>query len=201
MTARLLAWGVAAFAVAMMVAGCSVFRPAPITDDLSTWSLVPLPPDPRFVQLAGSHCGDPDAAVGPLAVVLQDRRTVNTSALLTAAGPLHGSCFMTLAAGGGGSSSTDQQLDPIAGAIAIDEQSSGGVADGTAALLGGRAGPDVQIVQLTMSDGRVVTASVGAGHWLAWWPSSLSATRLVALDANGAVLVSIEDPVATGTTK
>jgi hypothetical protein len=52
MTARLLARGVAVFAVATTAVGCSVFRPAPITDDLSTWSLVPLPPDPRFVQLA-----------------------------------------------------------------------------------------------------------------------------------------------------
>jgi hypothetical protein len=126
---------------------------------------------------------------------------VNTSALLTAAGPLHGSCFLTLATGGGGSGSTNQPLDPIAGPIAIDEQSSGGVADGTAALLGGRAGPDVELVQLTMSDGRVVTGSLGTGHWLAWWPSSLSATRLVALDATGGVLVSIDNPVAAGPSK
>jgi hypothetical protein len=188
------------FAV-VAIAGCSVLRPAPITDDLSTWSLVPLPPDPRFVQAAASHCADPDANVGALAVVLQDRRTPNTSALLTVAGPLHGSCFLTLATGGGGSSSTDQQLDALAAPIAVDEQSSGGVADGTASLLGGRAGPDVQVVQLTMSDGRLVTASLGSGHWLAWWPSTLTATKLVAFGADRAVMVTIDHPVAVGPTK
>jgi hypothetical protein len=199
--ARFVASSVAAFVVGTTAVGCSVFGPAPITDDLSTWSVVPLPPDPRFVQLAASRCGDPDAGVGAFGVVLQDRRTASTSALLMTAGPLHGSCFLTLATGGGGSSSSDQQLDPISGPIAVDEQSSGGVADGTAALLGGRAGPQVQRVLLTMSDGRVVTASLGTGHWLAWWPSSLGATKLVALGADGGVLASIDNPAAAGPTK
>jgi hypothetical protein len=200
-TLRGIALGSLGALIAASAAGCSVLRPAPITDDLSTWSVVPLPPDARFLQLAAARCGDPDANVGPLAVVLQDRRTANTSALLTNAGPLHGSCFLTLATGGGGSSATDQALDPMTGPIAIDEQGSGGVADGSAALLGGRVAPNVETVQLTMSDGRVITASLGTGHWLAWWPSSLSAMQLVALGADGAVLATIDKPATPPVSK
>jgi len=58
--------------------------------------------------------------------------------------------------------------------------------------LGGRVAADVTAVTIALADGRTVTASVGGGHWLAWWPGDVGATTVSGLDAAGQIVVEEE---------
>jgi len=39
---------------------------------------------------------------------------------------------------------------------------------------------------------RMAAASVGVGHWLAWWPKETTASKVVAHDGAGAVLATLD---------
>jgi hypothetical protein len=199
MSASRCAARLAALAVLALVAsGCVAFRQGQVTDNLQSWSAIPLAPDERIATEAikSNVCHATDVA-GPVSVVLQDRRTVLTAAFLVAGPGWTGSCLLTLANGNAiGSSGNLASLPAMGQAVALDESANGGVGDGNASLAGGRSIDAVVAVSVELVDGRVVTASVGGGHWLAWWPGDVAITQLVATGADGAVLASIEDPLA-----
>ena len=101
-----------------------------------------------------------------------------------------GSCLLSLGAGASAGWRSGA-FAPMTAAIVIDEQGGGGgaVGAGNATLLGGRMVPNVMRVEIALSDGSTVTASIGNGHWLAWWPAGLLADRISATGANGEVAV------------
>ncbi|MEO8469325.1 MAG: hypothetical protein ABI573_06620 [Chloroflexota bacterium] len=188
--------GLVALAAAALVlaAGCGVARvqQAP-EDDLSTWSAIPLPPDAGLtaqVVSGQSACKDPNG--GPIRVLLQDRRTALTAAFLVSGKDLFGSCFVT--AQGGSSGGSGPLPDPMTAALSIDDSGFGNVAAGTARELGGRVAAGVTRVVVELKDGRMVTASVVGGYWLAWWPNDVAASAVTAFDAAGAEIVIVEPP-------
>ena len=72
-----------------------------------------------------------------------------------------------------------------AGAIALDRirvLSDGGQ---PYTLVEGRTGDGVTGVDLSLASGRQVTATVGHGFFLAWWPGTLSSTAAVISTASG----------------
>jgi hypothetical protein len=46
-------------------------------------------------------------------------------------------------------------------------------------------------VEIRLTDGQSMTASLANGYWLAWWPGTTLAARVVARDAGGAVLADV----------
>lgn len=177
----------------MAIAGCGVIGslqgPA---DDLASWQAVPLPLDASLDQLAASagpcRIDVPDGV--PIDVILQDRRTASTAAFLVRGPETAGSCMYSARGGGsGGGSQPAHQLRPLEQALSVDEDGSGGLGDGIASLLGGRVQAGVSSVRVEVGEMPAVQASVGNGHWLAWWPNDERPTQVIALDAAGRELV------------
>jgi hypothetical protein len=179
---------------ASLAAGCQVFGQAGPIEDLHDWSAVPLAADQRLATeaLKSSVCRVGDDNARPT-ILLQDRRTAMSAAFLVAGANWSGSCLITVANGGSGGGGRGAALAPLAGRLVVDERSSGGLGSGSATLLGGRAADDVATIQVVLPSGQVVSASVGGGHWLAWWPGDVEASRVVALDSTGAVLQTLTD--------
>jgi hypothetical protein len=184
---------VAALVASLAVAGCGIGAMfAPIPDDLSAWQAIPLAPDPGLTDKAAHHPAcriDVQDGVA-LEIVLQDRRTASTAVFLVKGPTTVGSCYVSPTGGGGGSQPAGQLL-PLDEPVSVDEDGSGG--DGADALtyLGGRLMPEIRQVVITVPGGPAVTASVGNGHWLAWWPGAVRASSVIGLDANGAQLFTL----------
>lgn len=68
---------------------------------------------------------------------------------------------------------TRSPVPPDAGGVDVLDVSDEGGAAGTptVALVAGRAGAEVDGVDVTAADGTVTHATVADGHWSAWWPS------------------------------
>jgi hypothetical protein len=174
---------------AAAVSGCWVTRvEGPPQDDFSTWSITPLPPS---VELA-TQAADPNGSctAGPederVTVILQDRRTEWTAAFIFRSATTFGSCIVTSQASSGGSGPLPA---PMRSALSIDVNGVGTGSGGDIHELGGRVAADVTAVTISLADDRTVTASLGGGHWLAWWPGDAGATNVTGLDAAGQVVV------------
>jgi len=188
---RLLA---ASLVAAAAVSGCWVARvEGPPQDDLSTWSSTPLPPSADLASQAAdprrSCTAGPDGE--PVTVILQDRRTEWTAGFLFSGATTFGSCIVTSGASSGGSGPLP---DPMRSGLSIDVIGFGTGPSSDLHELGGRIAADVTAVTISLADGRTVIASVGGGHWLAWWPGDVDATNVAGLDAAGQVVVEEEVP-------
>jgi hypothetical protein len=180
-------------AVASLATGCALARvQQPEADTLATWSEHPLPPDAAMAAKAvsdQSSCTVEDKD-RPIRVLIQDRRTPQSAAFLFAGRAAFGSCFVTT--GGGGTSGGSGPLPgDLTIPLVIDENGSGDVGSGTARILGGRVANGATQVVVELADGRSVFASVGNGYWLAWWPDTSKANRVVAKDASGAEISTV----------
>jgi hypothetical protein len=180
-------------AVASLATGCALARvQQPEADTLATWSEHPLPPDAAMSAKAVSEqssCTVEDKD-RPIRVLIQDRRTQQSAAFLFAGRAVFGSCFVTT--GGGGTSGGSGPLPAnLTIPLVIDENGGGDIGSGTARILGGRVANGAAQVIVELADGRSVFASVGNGYWLAWWPDTSRANRVVAKDANGAEISTV----------
>ncbi len=177
---------------ALVLGGCSIGRfVQPAEDTLATWSDLPLPPDAALTAKAVSHGSSCVADPGPIHVLIQDRRTPLSAALLFSAPNAFGSCFVT-SGGGGTSGGSGPPPGPMAGPISIDDNGTGSLGGGDARSLGGRVINTASRVVVQLADGRAVVASLANGHWLAWWPDLTLARTVVASDPSGAVVGSTE---------
>ena len=172
----------------------------PDLDTLAGWQARPLAPDAQLAQHASQQeacrSGQLDGVL--VRVLLQDRRTESTAAFLVAGPGFTGSCLVSLQGGNAGGGSTDVAPAPLMGAIVVDEQSSGTVGAGTGSLIGGRIAANLAAVRIELSSGLAVEASIGGGHWLAWWPGDATALRITALDAGGSAVATLDDPTTWG---
>jgi hypothetical protein len=83
----------------------------------------------------------------------------------------------------------------MAGTLKVDGV-AGGPAVGLTAVFG-RVTGRASTVEVTADDGRVITASVGHGYFLAWWPSGSPVGTVRALDAGGHVIATTAHPART----
>jgi hypothetical protein len=179
-------------ALAITAAGCSVARVEQQTpDSAAAWVAQPLPPDPALAVQAvadGSTCRLLDNAE-PIRVLVQDRRTERTAAFLVGGATQFGSCLISkgdFASGGAGPA-----LEPMTAALTIDANGNGGPDTFPAQLLGGRVDARASTVEVRLADGQTMNASLANSYWLAWWPGSALAVRVVARDAAGVVLADV----------
>lgn len=97
----------------------------------------------------------------------------------------------------------------MADAIAIDGQAEGGLVPippnhssvwGQYSLVWGRADARIAVVRIDLGgplhdfdpDVRVVTASVGGGYWIGWWPDNQLARVVTGFDAQGTGVVALK---------
>jgi hypothetical protein len=184
-------------AVLGSVVGCGVSRVVgPTPDTFTTWSLTPLPPDPTLAQQAMNPQSSCNSGPGgpPTQIVLQDRRTAQTAAFMFSGVNVFGSCILT--SGTGSSGGSGPALEAMTGKLSIEANAGGGGVDEATKLreLGGRVAPEATKVVIQLADGRSIVASLANGYWLAWWPDVVKAERVVATDATGAEVGSIEVP-------
>ena len=177
-----------------VLAGCGVARVEQATPDtFETWSLTPLPPDPALASLAlaeQSVCRS--GTDEPIRIAVQDRRTASTAGFLMLGATTFGGCIIT-SAGGPSGGGIGPLPEAMTGPLSIDDNGGGGPEGSEVRELGGRiVGPASVKVQL--ADGRVITASVQNGYWLAWWPGKTLATQVVATDASGADIATVQVP-------
>jgi hypothetical protein len=187
--------GALAIAVmALLVTGCSIARVVgPTPDSLAAWSDTPLPPDAGLTALAlaaDSSCIGANNG-GPIRILIQDRRTPQTAAFLVASANTFGSCVVT-SAGGMSSGGSGPALGPMTALLSVDDNGAGGSGAGQIRELGGRVAPDAAQVTVQLKDGRSVHASLANGYWLAWWPDTTTAQHVVATDAAGAEVATVE---------
>lgn len=188
-------------ATAALLVGCSLLpmAQAPKADDLSTWSLTPLPPDPALAASAVGADGacrmdDPsDDVVAPVPQILvQDRRLPDTAAFLVLSATQFGDCLISR--GGGSSSGWGPVLPPTNAPLTIEDRSGSTLGQGSVDVVGGRfAFPGARVV-LELQDGRSIVASTANGYWLTWRPAFNGAKRVVVLAPDGTELASLEVP-------
>jgi hypothetical protein len=65
-------------------------------------------------------------------------------------------------------------------------------------LVEGRTGDGVTGVELSLENGSQVTATVGHGFFLAWWPGNLSSTAAVVATASGSSIQSLAPASSSG---
>lgn len=183
-----------AVVAALLLAGCGptgVVQPTP--DNFAAWSEHPLTPDAGLAGsalAAGSACASGEDGAN-VRILLQDRRTPQTAAFLFAGPTTFGGCMVT--SGGGMSlAGSGPALEPTNGTLSIDDNGAGGAGGEGVRELGGRVAPNAVQVVVHLTDGRSVLASIGNGYWLAWWPDTARAERVVATDTSGAEIGSSE---------
>ena len=187
---------IACLLVDFVSAGCIVAQvdQGPF-ENFTTWSSTPLPPDAGLTAAAADPNGSCTAGPGgePVALVLQDRRTEWTAGFIFRGATTFGSCIVTSAQGASSGGSGPSPV-PFGEALSIDINGFGDAGGGTAHELGGQVEPEITSVLIALSDGRTVTASVGSGYWLAWWPTDAAATTVTGFDEAGAEVVTVEAP-------
>lgn len=185
----------AAALAAVALAGPALF-PQPA---YATWTSSPDTLGASETTLLGSECAAsvhrdfPDAATDLRATVGERRGDFRTVVL---AGPKQVSVCadwlgVSSATEGRGSSFAALTVDadiPAARSVAllgVPGQLNGPDA---ARIAYGLVDPRVSTLTVTTTDGRDVLASVGNGHFVAWWPSGAEAETVVAKDVAGRVL-------------
>lgn len=114
----------------------------------------------------------------------------NTAAFLVTGQGMFGACLVMRSGDSAGGSG------PVPGAmrgpLVIDENGRGTLNEMDVRQLGGRVAGQAARVVIELADGSSVTASVGGGYWLAWWPDTAPGERVVATDAAGAKVAELE---------
>jgi hypothetical protein len=94
---------------------------------------------------------------------------------------------------------SDPSYAPVgSGAIALDRTNVLSDSGQPFTLVEGRTGDAVTGVALTLENGNRVTATVGHGFFLAWWPGTVSSTAVVVSTASGSSTQSVAPASSSG---
>jgi hypothetical protein len=164
------------------------------------WQAAPFAIDPAVIAAADQTCRDPGMGIMKAGVplVLVDARGGNYLYLKFAAGGDEAECFVERDAKGtltnqGGGSSSGGGAQPALAPTEIQlggsgSQSSGNGPGQTKSFASGRAGGGIGAVEIVLSNGTSIQASLNGGWFAAWWPSADSATRARGYDGSGTVV-------------
>lgn len=190
------------FAAALAVVLVGVGTPSAF----AAWTATPTTPTPGQVAAAETTCkagavtppaGTPVVPTnvsltdtrGPFTLVLFGANTATQGALICLSGP-DGTQFSI--------SSGSQPVPPGVDQITLNRL-QGESANGQSYVIAeGSAGSEVSGTTLTLSDGSHVTASVGNGLFLAWWPGNATVTSAAVTTASGTTTQAIS-PLAIDT--
>jgi hypothetical protein len=148
----------------------------------ASWSKVPTAPDPNAAAVASQTCH----IEAGLPLRLMDHRGRTTVALYADNGN-DATCDFTVDATGKVVDSVVGQgrFNPEPPASGLDIVGAD-LATGTGPVMVlGRAPAEATAVKVALANGVTVTASLGGGYYLAWWPNSTQILSIVADGANG----------------
>jgi hypothetical protein len=176
---------------------------------LAAWTTVPQSVSAAQAAQLTDGCtgwvaGHFPISLGRVASSLAEQRGSSSAVLLAGATGSEAICVNPApgaTAGGTGVEAGPQvgivAADPMIGSLKVDG-GAGGSAVGLTAVFG-RVTGQASTVEVTAEDGRVITASVGHGYFLAWWPSGSPVGTVRALDAAGHVIATAAQPTAAAT--
>jgi len=166
------------YAVADHPSSGEVVLAAPSSADLASWQSRPMPVvDPIKERNACLSASGADLGTSPDARFLLEERRGDFTSMIASYGDQTAFCIVN----GNGKGlldsmtglPTDVTQQPATG---LTQAVSGGRLDGPVdarqQYATGRAAPDVRSVSFTLSDGRVVEASLEDGWFAAWWPGA-----------------------------
>lgn len=192
--------GLAASGVGAALAALLVGAGAPSA--FAAWTATPSTPAPGQVSAAEATCkagaATPPAGApavptnvsltdtrGPFTLVLFGANTSTQGALMCLSGP-DGTQFSI--------SSGSQPVPAVAGQITVNRL-QGASANGQRYVIAeGSLGSAVSGVTLALTDGKHVTASVGNGLFLTWWPGNTTVTSATLTTATGTMTQPITPP-------
>jgi hypothetical protein len=192
--APLLALPVAALAIALVATQAA--RPP---SAFASWSAMPTLADPALAIAAQSLCLRGTTVDAPLAV--QDQRG-SAAALLFVNSDTAVMCVVALDSNGQAlaSSASATHLTNASSAFGLDgvgrSTPHGGSGDGLTRVFG-HVPNTISSVQLSLSDGTIVTATIAKGRFLAWWPSGTSIASMTGVDGSGTVISQVTKPEAS----
>lgn len=190
----------AAVAAVVAVVGFVWLRPGGGAQTAEAWTAIPRPMDSVIIARAEQACGHgfgPGKAEGtgpfneglPLGVV--DARGNRAVAYFTD-GVEDATCMFAwddtgkvtwTVAGHGRLISTDPSHLDLLGSMGAGYE-----------MVVGHTGSGAASVSVELESGLTVTASIGHGYYLAWWPQADTVVKITARDANGQVLEVLDHP-------
>jgi hypothetical protein len=196
-------------AMAVVVAGgcddAAEQIPPQIHDLAEPWQAAPFLVDPTIVAAAERVCRDPDPGMLPdptMQLVLADTRGGNFAYLMFANGINDGECSVErqadgsfIARGGGGSMGGLRAALPANGLEfggTGSQSGSGGPGqpEDTKSYTTGRVGAAIATVEVVLSDGSSLRATVANGWFAAWWPTAATANLVRGYDRSGSVIAT-----------
>jgi hypothetical protein len=184
--------------LAWVFIGSGALRPA------AAWAAVPRPASSAMAAKLSSSCqalvaeGRWPIRLGHVDAVLAEQRGASTAVLLVADDGSDAVCVdphgrTTGPAGGiAGPLVGVIMEDPAADAVLTVDGTPGGPGLGLWTVFGRVSAPGVAKVLITLGDGREVTATLGNGHFLAWWPVTDGGETIRALDSSGHTIASTQ---------
>lgn len=183
--------------LAWVFIGSGALTPAP------AWAAVPRTASGAMAAKLASSCqawvgeGRFPIRLGHVDAVLAEQRGASTAVLLVADDGSDAVCVdphgRTAGVAGGITGPLVGVItqDPAAGAALTVDGTPGGPGLGLWAVFGRFSAPGVAKVVITLGDGREVTATLGNGHYLAWWPAIDDGETIRALDSSGHTIASM----------
>lgn len=160
------------------------------------WAPIPSQPDVMLASSAMAACG-PSGELEGMRMVGQDQRG-NAAAFLFASNSQLSMCLLVEDNSGAVVVATtgSARLAAVADALIVDSGISqpAGAGTGGLTIIGGRVAEAVSSVAIERADGADVSATVADGYFLAWWPTSSEADRVVAKDARGTQVAAVRRP-------
>jgi hypothetical protein len=170
----------------------------------AAWAAVPRPASAAVAAKLASSCqarvaeGRWPIRLGHVEGVLAEQRGASTAVLLVADDASDAVCVdphgRTTGPAGGiagplvGVITEDQAADAV---LTVDG-TPGGPGLGLWTVFGRISAPGVAKVLISLGDGSEVTASLGNGHYLAWWPSTGGGVTIRAVDSSGNTIASMQ---------
>ncbi len=200
-------WGVGFATAGIGLSGLVVFllTLGGSTPALAAWTAVPQHvPAGQAARLATScerdlAAGHFPAGLGSPTSALAERRGAGTAVLLVGSSGAEAICVNPA------SSSAAAGSGPLVGVGTPGRSRAPLTVDGVpggpglgASAVYGRVAEGASKVLVTTQDGRVVTATLGHGYFLAWWPSGAGIKAISVLDRAGHVITTVRNPGGDG---
>jgi hypothetical protein len=198
-------WRAVGVGVAAAIAGVLawVFVGSGALAPAAAWAAVPRPASDALAARLSSSCktrvaqGRSPIRLGHVFAVLAEQRGASTAVLLLADDGSDAVCVDphghdTGPAGGiAGPLVGVTAEDPAPDAMLTVVGTPGGPGVGLWTVFGRINEPRVAKVLITLGDGSEATATVGHGHYLAWWPATEDGDTIRALDSAGHTIASM----------
>jgi hypothetical protein len=187
---RSLRTGLIATSLLLGTAACDLL-PVDLRQPSDGWTVTPTADDQTLAAAARQFCIDAHQFVPAPAIEIQDQRGPDGAAFLWRDGDREASCFVYRTSDGELQATGWNEWHWGPNPMDFLSDTSSPIAGGPQ-WASGPTGPGVSSVDIELTDGTLVSASVADGYFLAWWPRPTELASLVSKDANGVRLDEVQ---------